>query len=104
VSVRVAQERLARLDDHQQRLQLRAHEAMVGEVLEVLVEGSDKKGTRVSGRSPGNRLVNIEGIPGTPPGTFVRVVVEQGLGNSLLARPLRVEDPPSAPAGTELAS
>jgi tRNA-2-methylthio-N6-dimethylallyladenosine synthase len=103
VPVRVAQERLATLNDLQQALQLRAHEGMVGHVLEVLVEGSDKKGDRVSGRSPHNHLVNIEGIPRTSPGTFVRVVVERGLGNSLIARPLRVEDP-SFPAGTVRAS
>ncbi len=103
VPVRVAQERLARLNDYQQALQLRANEAMVGQVLEVLVEGSDKKGLGVSGRSPQNHLVNIEGIAGTPPGTFVRVVVEKGLANSLLARPLRLE-PGSAAAGTSIAS
>jgi tRNA-2-methylthio-N6-dimethylallyladenosine synthase len=96
VPLRVAQDRLSALNDHQQAIQLRSHEAMVGQVLEVLVEGSDKRGHRVSGRTPHNHLVNIEGIPGTLPGTFVRVVVDRGLGNSLLARPLRVEDPPSA--------
>ena len=101
VPVPVAQDRLAKLNDHQQAIQLRAHEAMVGEVLEVLVEGMDKKGRRVSGRSPHNHLVNIDGIPGTPPGTFVRAVVERGLGNSLLARPLRIEE--SSSAGTTVA-
>jgi len=90
VPVPVAQERLARLNDHQQALQLRANEAMVGDVLEVLVEGSDKTGQRVSGRSACNHLVHIDGIPGTPAGTFVRAVVEKGLSNSLLARPLRL--------------
>lgn len=90
VSVRVAQERLARLNDHQQELQLRMNEALVGEVVEVLVEGSDKKGRRVSGRSRANQLVHVDGIPGTPAGTFVMAVVEKGLANSLLARPLRV--------------
>ncbi len=102
VPVRVAQERLARLNDHQQGLQLQANEAMVGQVLEVLVEGIDKKGLGVSGRSPQNHLVNIEGIAGTPPGTFVRVVVEKGLANSLLARPLRIEPAPAA-IGTGIA-
>ena len=89
VPARVAQERLARLNDHQQALQLLANEALVGKVLEVLVEGSDKTGQRVSGRSPFNHLVHVDGIPGTPAGTFVMAVVEKGLANSLLARPLR---------------
>lgn len=90
VPVTVAQERLARLNDRQQDLQLAANERRVGEVLEVLVEGADRTGTRVSGRTPANQLVHVDGIPGTPSGTFVRVVVEKGLANSLLAKPLRV--------------
>ncbi|HYN36806.1 MAG TPA: tRNA (N6-isopentenyl adenosine(37)-C2)-methylthiotransferase MiaB [Actinomycetota bacterium] len=103
ISVRVAQERLARLNDHQQAIQLKANEALVGEVLEVLVEGSDKKGHRVSGRSPFNHLVHIDGIPGTAAGTFVMTVVEKGLANSLLARPLRLVRAVNAD-GTDLAS
>lgn len=103
VPVPVAQERLARLNDHQQALQLRANEAIVGDVLEVLVEGSDKTGQRVSGRSPFNHLVHIDGIPGTPAGTFVRAVVEKGLSNSLLARPLRLVRA-SETSGTGIAS
>jgi tRNA-2-methylthio-N6-dimethylallyladenosine synthase len=103
VSPRVAQDRLARLNDHQQELQLQANEALVGEVVEVLVEGSDKTGLRVSGRSRFNHLVHVDGIPGTPAGTFVMAVVEKGLANSLLARPLRLERPADA-VGTDLAS
>ena len=103
VPARVAQERLARLNDHQQALQLRANESLVGEVLEVLIEGSDKTGLRVSGRSPFNHLVHIDGIPGTPAGTFVMAVVEKGLANSLLARPLRLVRAADT-GGTDLAS
>ena len=103
VPVPVAQERLARLNDYQQALQLQANEAIVGGVLEVLVEGSDRTGQRVTGRSPFNHLVHIEGIPGTPAGTFVRAVVEKGLSNSLLARPLRLVRP-SETSGTSAAS
>lgn len=103
VPMPVAQERLARLNDHQQALQLQANEAAVGKVLEVLVEGSDRTGQRVSGRSPYNHLVHIDGCPGTPAGTFVRTVVEKGLANSLLARPLRFIRASEA-GGTDLAS
>ena len=71
VPIPVAQERLVRLNDHQQALQLQANEALVGRVFEVLVEGSDRTGQRVSGRSPFNHLVHVDGIPGTPAGTFV---------------------------------
>ncbi len=103
VPVRVAQDRLARLNDHQQALQLQANEALVGKVLEVLVEGSDRTGQRVSGRSPFNHLVHIDGIPGTSAGTFVMAVVEKGLANSLVARPLR-RVPSADASGTDLAS
>jgi tRNA-2-methylthio-N6-dimethylallyladenosine synthase len=103
VPVRVAQARLARLNDHQQALQLRANEVLVGEVLEVLVEGCDKTGQRVSGRSPYNHLVHIDGIPGTAAGTFVMAVVEKGLANSLVARPLRIATA-GEPGGMDLAS
>jgi tRNA-2-methylthio-N6-dimethylallyladenosine synthase len=102
VPVRVAQERLALLNDHQQALQLEAHEGMVGQVLEVLVEGSDRTGRKVSGRSAANHLVHVDGIPGTPAGTFVRAVVEKGLANSVLARPLRVGT--TSGVGTDIAS
>lgn len=102
VPVRVAQERLARLNDHQQALQLEANERMVGQVLEVLVEGNDRTGRKVSGRSAANQLVHVDGIPGTPAGTFVRAVVEKGLANSLLARPLRIGS--ASGAGTDIAS
>ncbi len=98
VPLKVAQERLARLNDRQQDLQLASNEKRVGEVLEVLVEGADRTGTRVSGRTPANQLVHVDGIPGTPPGTFVRVVVEKGLANSLLAKPLRLVSSPGAGA------
>ncbi|MHB8797492.1 MAG: tRNA (N6-isopentenyl adenosine(37)-C2)-methylthiotransferase MiaB [Thermoanaerobaculia bacterium] len=87
----VAQARLARLNDHQQDIQLRANEAMVGEVLEVLVEGPDRTGKKVSGRSPCNHLVHVENALGTPAGSFVHARIEQGLANSLLARALRIE-------------
>ncbi len=87
----VAQARLARLNDHQQDIQLRANEAMVDEVLEVLVEGPDRTGRKVSGRSPFNHLVHIDDARGAPAGTFVHARIEQGLANSLLGRALRVE-------------
>ncbi len=102
VSPRVAQERLCELNDRQQALQLRMNEAMVGDVVEVLIEGADRTGLRVTGRSTHNQLVHVEGIPETPAGTFVRAVVEKGLSNSLLARPLRVGSDPGY--GTDIAS
>lgn len=92
----VSQARLARLNDHQQELQARANEALVGEVFEVLVEGPDRTGKRVSGRSPFNHLVHIEDAPYATAGSFVQARIEQGLANSLLGRALRVEKKASA--------
>ena len=77
---------------------------MVGKVLEVLVEGSDKKGLRVSGRSPFNHLVNIDGIPGTPAGTFVRVVVEKGTRQLAHSPGLCGSNARRSAGGTDLAS
>lgn len=96
VPLPVAQARLAILNDRQQELQLRANEAKVGEVVEVLVEGTDRKGNRISGRTSRNEIVHVEGLAGVAAGTFVRAVVEKGLANSLLARAVRVESAASA--------
>ena len=100
VPLPVAQERLGRLNDLQQEIQLRSNESKVGQVVEVLVEGDDKKGARASGRTGRSEIVHVEGLGGTPAGTFVRAVVEKGLANSLLARPLRIEasSPEAAPS------
>lgn len=92
----VSQARLARLNDHQQELQARANEALVGKVFEVLVEGPDRTGKRVSGRSPFNHLVHIEDASYATAGSFVQARIEQGLANSLLGRALRVEKKTSA--------
>ena len=102
VPLPVAQERLARLNDLQQELQLRANEACVGQVVEVLVEGHDRKGLRGSGRTPSNQLVHIDGLGSAQAGVFVRAVVEKGMANSLLARAL--SPVPPVPRGTAIAS
>jgi tRNA-2-methylthio-N6-dimethylallyladenosine synthase len=88
VTPAVASARLARLLDRQQEIQGEIHRGLEGSVLEVLVEGRDRRGRRASGRTPCNRVVNIEGNLSLPAGTFVRVVVERGYPNSLLGRPL----------------
>jgi tRNA-2-methylthio-N6-dimethylallyladenosine synthase len=85
VPPRVASERLARLMDLQQIIQRTLNIDHVGRTLEVLVEGSDRKGGRLSGRSPCNRVVNFDGDEARA-GSFVRVLVEKGLPNSLSGR------------------
>ena len=87
VTPREASHRLAALMELQQGIQRGAHRALEGEVLEVLVDGLDRRGSHSSGRSRCNRVVNIaraEGDTPIPPGTFVDVRIERGYPNSLL--------------------
>jgi len=79
--------RLARLGDIQREIQRETNLGLVGKKLTVLVEGDDRKGLRSSGRSPGNRVVNIDAPVRFPVGTLVEVVIEKALPNSLLGRP-----------------
>jgi len=97
VPLPVASARLARLLDRQQEIQRVIHREFEGRVVEVLVEGRDKHGRRASGRTPCNRVVNIEGELSLPAGTFVSVLVERGYPNSLLGSLVRIA--PGAPAG-----
>jgi tRNA-2-methylthio-N6-dimethylallyladenosine synthase len=87
VSPAAASSRLARLMEKQQAIQKETHAALVGRTLEVLVEGPDKTGKRSAGRSPCNRVVNVEAPRRIAPGTFVDVEIVRGLPNSLLGRP-----------------
>jgi tRNA-2-methylthio-N6-dimethylallyladenosine synthase len=81
----VAAERLGRLLDLQTELQRETNQALVGQELEVLVEGTDKTG-RTRGRTPCNRIAHVTGDGGrTKPGDYLRVRVTRGLPNSLLA-------------------
>jgi tRNA-2-methylthio-N6-dimethylallyladenosine synthase len=89
VAPAVASNRLARLFERQEAIQYALNRGLEGSVLEVLVEGLDKKGRRSSGRSPCNRVVNLEADVPVPPGTFVTTRIETGLPNSLVGRILR---------------
>ncbi len=89
VTPAVASRRLARLFEWQEEIQHDLNRALEGSVLEILVEGPDKKGRRSSGRSPCNRVVNLESDAAIPPGTFVLARIETGLPNSLVGRTLR---------------
>jgi tRNA-2-methylthio-N6-dimethylallyladenosine synthase len=92
VSPAVASRRLARLFERQEEIQHGLNRELEGSVLEVLVEGPDKKGRRCSGRSPCNRVVNLESDAPIQPGTFVSARIETGLPNSLLGRILRIHE------------
>jgi tRNA-2-methylthio-N6-dimethylallyladenosine synthase len=85
VAPRVASERLAILMDLQQNIQRTLNNELVGRSLEILVEGMDRRGSRPSGRSACNRVVNFTGTE-VQIGSFVNVLVEEGLPNSLSGR------------------
>ena len=95
-----ASRRLAVLMDLQQGIQREEHRKLEGRVLEVLIEGLDRRGRDSSGRSPCSRVVNItraEGEPPIAPGTFVNVLIERGYPNSLLGRRVEEAFPPTLP-------
>jgi tRNA-2-methylthio-N6-dimethylallyladenosine synthase len=73
----IAQERMQRLVDVVEHHALRRHEARVGRVEEVLVDGVSKKDPSVlSGRTRQNKLVHFAAADGpTPPGALVNVRV-----------------------------
>jgi tRNA-2-methylthio-N6-dimethylallyladenosine synthase len=82
----VAQERLSRLLRVQAEFQAEQNRALEGRVLEVLVEGKDGRGN-LRGRTPCNRVVQIERGPAAEPGTYLWARVTRGLPNSLTAEP-----------------
>lgn len=93
VAPAVAASRLARLLDRQQEIQRTTNKLLEGKSLEVLVEGSDRKGVRPSGRSRCNRVVNIDVPRAIAPGTFADVMVRRGLPNSLFGVPVETAAP-----------
>ncbi len=85
----VASERLSRLLETQQVIQQSLNRELEGRVLEVLVEGPDKKKKRNSGRSPCNRVVNFDALEPPAKGCFLPVTITRGLPNSLVGCHLR---------------
>jgi tRNA-2-methylthio-N6-dimethylallyladenosine synthase len=80
VAPEVAQERMARLTEVVERHALAHHDARVGRVEEVLVEGLSKKDpTRRSGRTRQGKLVHFEAdASDAPAGAYVEVQVTRG--------------------------
>jgi tRNA-2-methylthio-N6-dimethylallyladenosine synthase len=83
----VAAERLVRIFALQEEIQAEINRGLVGQRLEVLVEGKNRRG-QTTGRSSCNRVVHVEKTPDTlAPGAYLPVRVTKGLPNSLLAEP-----------------
>jgi tRNA-2-methylthio-N6-dimethylallyladenosine synthase len=82
----VAAERLGRLLALQEEIQAEINESLVGLPLEILVEGRNRRG-QITGRSPCNRVVHVDGPLELSPGAYLTVRVTKAFPNSLLAEP-----------------
>lgn len=80
----VARERHQRLLDTQLEIQTRRFQAVVGETVEVLVEGRSKKGGQFSGRSRDNKVVNFTSETPVAVNDLVPVCITHSYVNSLL--------------------
>ena len=85
VEEKVKQDRLSILQKIQREITLQKHQALEGQVEEVLVEGRSKQGDQdVTGRTRSNKIVNFEGAP-TLMGKLVPVRIIKGYPHSLRA-------------------
>jgi tRNA-2-methylthio-N6-dimethylallyladenosine synthase len=75
--------RLAVLQELQRQIQIRRNEAMVGQTLEVLVEGYQPRLGQAVGRTTSNKVLNFPGEPADI-GTYRRVRVKSSGPNSLV--------------------
>ena len=84
----VTRERMSRLTEVVERSALRRHEARVGRVEEVLVEGPSKKDPAfTTGRTRQNKLVHFAADPAPLAGTFTKVRVEAAAPHYLRGSP-----------------
>ncbi len=84
----VTRERMSRLTEIVERSALRRHEARVGRVEEVLVEGPSKKDPAfTTGRTRQNKLVHFAADPAPLAGTFTKVRVEAAAPHYLRGSP-----------------
>jgi len=82
----VVQERFERLVELQERIALERNREYEGRTVEVLVEGTGRKGG-VQGRTRTNKIAHFDGD--ARPGEFLDVVVERAHPHHLTARPVR---------------
>jgi len=92
----VVQERFDRLVALQERFSTASNEALVGQRLEVLVEGAGRRGSKIQGRTRTNKLVHFAGD--AVPGTFLGVEVRAAHAHHLEGEPVRepVREPVAA--------
>jgi tRNA-2-methylthio-N6-dimethylallyladenosine synthase len=94
-------ERLERLQKIQRRISGEITQALVGQEVEVLVEGPSRYNPlKRFGRTAENRTVNFDGD--APAGSFVKVKVESATPNQLSGKQLEVLSPPTVMPPAEL--
>ena len=82
----VVSERLARLQQYQQKITLEKNVKRIGKSERVLVEGVSRNDSSwLAGRTDHNRIVNFPGVPGLI-GQVVDVRITEGFANSLRGR------------------
>ena len=92
----VAAERMARLRTVVERTSRQGHEARVGRVEEVMVEGPSRRDPgRLSGRTRHNRLVHFPAEPALRAGTYARVRVTAASTTNLLGELVEVVAEPT---------
>jgi tRNA-2-methylthio-N6-dimethylallyladenosine synthase len=83
----VAKARIERLFAVQGEIQLALNRALVGRVVEVLVDGPSRRGAgRWQGRGRDNRVVNFDGWAGLTAGQLIRVEIIGASAHALLGR------------------
>ena len=87
----VVQERFGRLVELQERIAFERSSAQVGEVVEVLVEGGDRKRRSTQSRTRTNRIVHL--AEPLEPGTFVWVRITDAAPHHLLGRVVPAPEP-----------
>ncbi|MGZ3457184.1 MAG: tRNA (N6-isopentenyl adenosine(37)-C2)-methylthiotransferase MiaB, partial [Archangium sp.] len=94
-------ERLERLQKVQRRISAEITAALVGQEVEVLVEGPSRYNPlKRFGRTPENRTVNFDGD--APAGAFVKVLVESATPNQLAGKQTAVLSPPTVTPAAEV--
>jgi tRNA-2-methylthio-N6-dimethylallyladenosine synthase len=82
-------ERLAELQKRQKNITLKKNKEMVGQTVEVLVEGRSRKGDQATGRTSTNKIVNFNCYSESM-GTFINVKIVGASANSLQGEDIRL--------------
>jgi tRNA-2-methylthio-N6-dimethylallyladenosine synthase len=84
-------ERLAELQKLQKGITLKRNKAMIGKVMEVLIEGASRKNDQITGRTSNNKIVNFS-YNNSAIGCLIKVKIMSACANSLRGEVLCVAD------------